>query len=133
MDNAGVYTLASLSILAAQSGALLTPVLLLDGMSAVTLEATFKYGAGGVSCSATVVTSYDGGTTWRHVARFDFGTANASKLANLQANTAKAVTAYADLNAEGVNDGFLGDRLAVILSSTGIYSDTTLAVRASVR
>ncbi|MGJ4888950.1 hypothetical protein ACQR1Y_12190 [Bradyrhizobium sp. HKCCYLRH3099] len=133
MNNAGVYTLFAGSIGAALSGALVTPITDLDGMSAVTLEAAFKYGAGGASCIAIVVTSYDGGTTWRHVARFDFGTANATKLCNLQANTAKAIAAYADLNAEGVTDGLLGDRLAVILTSTGTYSDTTLAIRAAVR
>jgi hypothetical protein len=37
-----------------KSGALLTPIVDLDGMSAVTLDADFKYGSGGARCSAIV-------------------------------------------------------------------------------
>ena len=133
MDNAGVYVLASLQIVAAKSGALLTPIVDLDGMGAVTLDADFKYGSGGATCSAIVVTSLDGGSTWRQVARFDFGTASAVKTANVSGLASKAVDAYADLASEGVNDGLLGDQLAVLLQSTGIYADTVLSVRAAVR
>lgn len=133
MNNPGVFTLAALSISAAKPLALLTPIEDLDGMTAVTLEANFQYGSGGATCSAIVVTSFDGGTTWRHVARFDFTTAAAVKVANLSGLLSKAVTAYADLASEGVNDGLLGDQLAVYLVSTGTYVNTTLSVRASVR
>jgi hypothetical protein len=133
MDEAGVYSLASLQISSARSLALLTPVTSLDGMASVSLEASFQYGSGGTTCSAIVATSYDGGTTWRHVARFDFTTSTSVKMANIQANTAKAVAAYADLASEGVNDGQLGDQLAVYIVSTGTYVNTTLSVRASAR
>jgi hypothetical protein len=133
MDNAGIFTLAALQISAAMSLKLLTPIPGLGGMSACNLEANFQYGAGGATCSAIVATTFDGGTTWRHIARFDFTTAAAVKTANLQALGAKGVAPYADLASEGVNDGLLGDQLAVYLVSTGSYAGTTLSVRAAVR
>ena len=133
MDEAGVFTLAALQLTAARSLAIVTPITGLDGMSSVSLEANFQYGSGGATASALVATSYDGGTTWRHIARFDFTTTGAVKLANVQANAAKGITVYTDLASEGVNDGMLGDQLALLVQSTGTYSNTTLSVRAAVR
>ncbi|WP_316184718.1 MULTISPECIES: hypothetical protein [unclassified Bradyrhizobium] len=135
MDNAGVYTLAAMQIGDPKPTALvaMSPMPDLSGMSAVSLEASLQYGSGGTSLTAIVVTSFDNGLTWRHIARFDFGAAAATRLANIQASGAKGVADYADLGAQGVNDGILGDRLALILSSTGTYSNTTLSVRAAVR
>lgn len=133
MDNANVYPLASLAIGAARSLSILTPITDLDGMEAVTLEANFQYGSGGTTCSAIVATTFDGGTTWRHIARFDFTTSAAVKVANLNGQLSKAVTVYADLASEGVLDGVLGDQIAVLVQSTGTYVNTVLSVRASVR
>lgn len=133
MNNAGIYTLAALGITAAKPLALLTPVVSLAGMKAVSLDANFQYGSGGTNCSAIVATSFDGGTTWRHVARFDFLVAARVAVANLQALSSKAVTSYADLSVEGVNDFLLGDQLAAFIVSTGTYVNTTLSVRAAVR
>jgi len=133
MDNAGVYTLGAIPISAARSLAILTPITDLDGMTSVSLEANFQYGSGGTTCSAIVATTFDGGTTWRHVARFDFTTSASVKVANIQASAAKAIGAYADLSTEGVSDGVLGNQLAVLVVSTGTYANTTLSVRASVR
>lgn len=133
MNNSGIYTLAALQIAAARSLSLLTPVVNFDGMSSVSLEANFQYGSGGATCSAIAATSFDAGTTWRHIARFDFTTASAVKVANIQAAAAKAIGAYADLASEGVNDGVLGNMLAVYIVSTGTYVNTTASVRASVR
>ena len=133
MNNPGVFPLAALQIGAAKSLSLLSPIVDLDGMSAVSLEANFQYGSGGTNCSAIVATSFDLGTTWRHVARFDFLVATVVKTANLSGLLSKAVAAYADLPSEGVNDGLLGSQLAVYLVSTGAYVNTTLSVRASVR
>ena len=133
MDNAGVYTLAALQIAAPMSLKLLTPVTDLDGMSGVTLEANFQYGSGGSGCSAIVATTFDAGTTWRHIARFDFTTASSVQIANLAALAALGITGYADLAASGVNPAMLGDQLAVLLLSSGTYANTTLSVRAAVR
>lgn len=133
MDNPGVYTLAALQIAAAMPQALLTPTENLDGMTAVTLDVDFKYGSGGGTVTVIVATSFDGGASFRHIARFDLATAAVVKQCNLEGVLSKAVTVYADLVAEGVNDGVLGDRLAVLLTSTGTYANTLLSVRASVR
>lgn len=133
MLNAGVYTLASLQISAAMSLKLLTPVTGLSGMKSVGLEANFQYGSGGTTCSLIAATTFDGGTTWRQIARFDFTTASAVKTANLQTLTSKAVAAYADLASEGVNDQILGDQLAAFIVSTGTYAGTVASLRASAR
>lgn len=134
MDNAGLKTLAALQISAALPQSLLTPIDDLDGMSAVTLDVKFSYGSGGSTVSVIVVTSFDGGSSLRHLARFDFTTSSAVKTANLSGLLSKAVGAYADLAAEGVNDGMLGNMLAVLITTTGTYAgSTTIAVRAAVR
>ncbi|MDB5611937.1 MAG: hypothetical protein JWP25_8837 [Bradyrhizobium sp.] len=133
MDNAGRFDLATLQISAAVPQSLLTPIADLNGMTAVTLDVDFKYGAGGSTVSVIVATSFDLGTTWRHIARFDFTTASAVKQCNLEGLLSKAVSAYADLASEGVNDGILGNMLAAIVTTTGTYTATTLSVRASVR
>jgi hypothetical protein len=133
MDNAGVFTLAALGIGGASAQKLLSPTTDLEGMSSVSLEASFQFGSGSGTMTAIVATTMDGGTTWRHIARFDFDTSSAVKQANVQASSAKGITVYADLDAEGVNDGFLGDQLAVLLTSTGSYSNSVLSVRAAVR
>jgi hypothetical protein len=137
MDNSGVFTLAALQIGAAMPASLLEPQpdgpADLSGMTAVTLDFDFKYGSGGATVVAIVCTSFDGGTTWRHIARVDFGTASRAAQCNLEGLLSKGITSYADLAAEGVNDGLLGNQLALILTTTGTYANTTLAVRASVR
>lgn len=132
MDNAGIYTLAAQQVSAAMPQKLLTPIIDLDGMTACSLEANFQYGSGGATCSAIVATTFDG-TSWREIARFDFLTASAVKVANLNGLLSKAVAPYSDLASEGVNDGLLGNQLAVFVVSTGTYVNTNLSVRASVR
>jgi hypothetical protein len=132
MNNPGVYTLTALQI-GAPVSALVEATENLGGMNAATLEADFQYGSGGATCSAIVVTSLDGGVRWLHVARFDFTLASVVKTANLSGLSPKGVAANADLASEGVNDGLLGDRLAVKLISTGSYVNTVLSLRAAVR
>jgi hypothetical protein len=136
MDNPGVQTLCGLQLGTAMVQSLLEPSggpADLSGMTAVTLDFDFKYGSGSGTASAIVVTSFDGGTTWRHIARADFATASRVVECNLEGLLSKGITNYADLAAEGVNDGVLGNMLALLLTTTGTYSATTLAVRASVR
>lgn len=133
MDNPGPQVLAALQIGAAKSISLLTPIIDLEGMQALNLEASFQYGAGGATCSAIVAVSMDSGTTWRHVARFDFTTATAVKWCNLSGLASKGVTAYQDLASEGVTDGLLSDQIAVYIVSTGTYTGTVLTVRGQAR
>jgi hypothetical protein len=132
MNNAGVYTLAALGITAALTSAAQTAIDDLDGMASASLVADFRYGSGGSTAVAVVQVTLDG-TTWCDVARFDFTTASATKWCVLQGNAAKAVAAYAALSAEGVNDGLLGPSMRAVITTTGTYANTTLAVRAAVR
>lgn len=129
----GVYTLAALGITTALSASAQTAIDDLDGMMAVTLEVAFAYGSGGTTCKVWVQTTFDDGVTWRDIAEFDFTTASAVKVANLSGLLSKAVTAYAALASEGVIDGVLGNQLRAVVTTTGTYANTTLAVRASVR
>lgn len=129
----GIFTLAALGITSALNASAQTPITGLDGMSAVTLEASFAYGSGGATCAAVVQTSFDAGTTWRDVARFDFDQASAVKHANLTALAALDVMPYEALAHDGINNAVLGDRLRVVVTSTGTYVNSTLSVRASVR
>jgi len=133
MLNPGIYALAVREITAALTASAQSAISDLEGVSAVTLEAAFAYGSGGTSCAVTVQTSFDGGTTWRDVARFDFTTASAVKHANLSARGEKGVTAYAALGSEGVTQGLLGERLRAVITSVGTYANTLLSVRAAVR
>ena len=70
----GNYVLAATAITAALTAEAMSAIEDLDGMNAVTLVASLAYGSGGTTCVATVQTSFDGGTTWLDVARFDFAT-----------------------------------------------------------
>jgi hypothetical protein len=136
MDNPGPQTLCALQLSGAMPQSLLEPTsgpADLSGMTAVTLDFDFKYGSGTGTASAIVVTTFDGGTTWRHIARADFATTSRVAQCNLEGLLSKAMGTYADLASEGVNDGILGSALALLLTTTGTYSATTLAVRASVR
>lgn len=133
MNNPGLYTLCALQVQADQPVSLLTPITALDGMTAVTLDFDFRYGSGGTSGYGIVATSFDGGVTWRHIARFDFGTATKAWGCNIEGLLSLGMTAWADLSVQSVQDGRLGDRLAVLYASVGNFSNSVLAVRASVR
>lgn len=132
MDNAGVFVLGSPQLTVVRTPALLTPVLNLDGMSAVSIECTLLGALGGSTLNAIVSTSFDL-SVWRQIARFDFTTGTVTKVANLSGLLSKAVTQYADLTVEGVNDGLLGKALALTLLSTGTYTAGQIVVNASVR
>lgn len=145
MNAPGLYNLGVAAIAAAQT----SPVILtqgniqgaaaaylhgLDGMLSATLYADFIYGSGGTSLAALVQTSFDGGETWLDVARFDFVQASRIAVANLSGLLSKAVTTYAALSAEGVNDGVLGPLWRASYTSVGIYAgNTRLSLRLGAR
>lgn len=134
MDNPGNYDLAVLEISAAMPQSLLIPsggAVDLSGMKEVSLDFDFRYGTGGTSVAAIVATTFDGGSTWKHIARIDLTTASRAPGCTIT-KSALAVANYADLGSEGVNNGRLGDRLAVFLTVVGNYANSSLAVRASV-
>jgi hypothetical protein len=134
MDNAGTFPLAALQINAAMSQKILLPVTPIDlsGMSSVTLTMNFKFGSGSGTVTPIVATTLDGGTVWYQIARWDLTNASVLKWCNLTAAPI-GITAYADLAAEGITNGLLGDQLALFLAVTGAYTSTTLDIRASVR
>jgi hypothetical protein len=133
MDNPGTYDLAVIDF-SGVSGAALTPVIGLEGALSVTLDVDFKFGSTATPTgNVKVQTSFDGGSSWRDVARFDFAQASFVKHANLEFLLSKGITAYAALAAEGVYDGVMGPQLRVLPTWTGSYSGSTLAVRANVR
>ncbi|NVO13896.1 MAG: hypothetical protein HXX10_07655 [Rhodoplanes sp.] len=133
MEMPGTYTLFAGAIGSPLAAIAQTPVVSLDGMTAITLDAVFQYGSGGTSCILLVQTSFDSGYTWRDIARFDFATAAAIKIANLEGLLSKGITIYAPLAAEGVLDGVLGDCLRAVITSTGTYVNTTASLRVGVR
>lgn len=145
MDNPGIFDLGTATITAAltdsvitsgtaASGAAQALIDRLGGMESVSLQAKFTYGSAGTTCIAYVQTSLDQGQTWIDIARFDFATASATKVANISAAGASAPGAVAALGAEGKLDGILGDRLRCKVTTTGTYAgSTTVAVRAAVR
>lgn len=145
MDNPGIFNLGDRAITTALtdevittgvavSGASQEQIDRLAGMSSVSLHASFVYGSGGTTCAVIVQTSLDQGASWIDVARFDFTTANAKKVANIVASGAVAPGAVSALSVEGKLDGILGDRLRAKVTSTGTYGgNTSVSVRAAVR
>lgn len=129
-----IYTLAARQITAVVSSEAQTAITDLDIASAVGFEAAWTGGSGGTSAHATVQTSYDGGTTWRDLVRFDFLQAAAVKTARRVVNTAANVAAYSALSVEGQNDIPIGDRLRCVVLSVGVFTGAggTLSVRAMV-
>lgn len=133
MNNPGPKTLAAVNVTTALAAVAQTAIDDLDGMTAVTLTAEFQYGSAGATCSAVVQTTFDGGTVWWDIARFDFTTATRRAVCNLEGLLSKAITTYSALASEGVNDGVLGGSLRCVVTSTGTYINSTLAIRAGVR
>lgn len=132
MNNPGVFVLGSPQLTVLPLTSLLSPILNLDGMTAVSIECNLLGAAGGSALNVIVATSFDL-TIWRHIARFDLTTGSVTKIANLSGLLSKAVAQYADLSIEGVNDGVLGKALSLTLLRTGTYTAGQLVVNASVR
>jgi hypothetical protein len=126
------YDLCVTALTTAQTNAAQTAITGLAGMSAANILVELLGATGGSTAIAIVQTTFDDGTTWLDIARFDFTTVAGKKYCIINNDAAKAVTAYAALGSEGVNNGLLGDRLRAVLTSTGTYTDTTLSVRVAV-
>lgn len=134
MQNAGTFALASLTITSAITQSQ-TPILNLDGATALTLFARLAWGSGGTSIKADVETSLDDGATWLAFARFAFTTANASKVLAVSGLT-QILAAYTPiaLTDDTALGGILGDRVRATVTSLGTYAGSTLLdVRMSAR
>src|SRR5450759_24099 len=121
MDNSSDYTLAALNMAAALTAQVQTTIDSLDGMAAANLVANFAYGSGGTTASVTVQTSFDGGTVWYDIVRFDFTTSSRRAFCNNEVLLSVAPTTYAALASEGHNDGLLGNMLRAVVTTTGVY------------
>lgn len=136
MLNPGLYALADRAITTALNEAQ-TPIVDLDGATAVTVQARLAYGSGGTTAKVYVQTSLDQGVTWMDVACLAFAAAGATKVVNLSALTPRTVPALPTDGAladDTVVDGVLGDRLRTRIITTGTYAGSTLvSVRAAVR
>jgi hypothetical protein len=137
--NQGVFNLGDAAITAAVTNVVITagvsaagvaqPFLdRFEGIRNLTLFANFVYGSGGTNCACVIQTTFDD-INWVDIARFDFTTASASKVAGLVAGS-KAVTAVVALAVEGVLDQVLGTKFRARLTTTGVYAgNSSLSLR----
>ncbi|MGE0425411.1 MAG: hypothetical protein AB7O88_24335 [Reyranellaceae bacterium] len=146
MNNPGIYSLGDAVIGAPVTDQVITSatsaqgtvqalVDRLDGMTALSLQVRFAYGAGGTALKVDIETSLDQGQTWVLIARLAFATVSATKVVNLSGLTPMTTPASpGPLADDACLDGVLGDRLRAKVSSTGTYSNnTSISVRAAVR
>lgn len=97
--------------------------------SSLALYANFVYGSGGLTATAWVQTSHDGGLTWMDVANFAFTTSSAKAIVNLSATTVVSTTASitdGTLASNTVVDGILGTLYRGKLTTTGTYATGTV-------
>lgn len=129
MDNPGVFDLAVTAVTTALPAQAFTPITGLDGIEAANILCEMLGGTSGTSIDVLAQTSFDGGNTWLDVAHFSFTSTAGKKSAVLDASASKGVTPYSALAAEGVNDGLLGDQLRGVITSVGVYTNTSVALR----
>ncbi len=129
-------TLVSETITAALTAVSRGEVSGLHGMKSLTVQANFVYGSAGTTCDVWVQTSLDGGVTWVDIMQFAFLLASLRKVHTVVipavvATRTNVTPLTATLADDIIQDGILGDRLRVILTTTGTYAgDTTLTVEA---
>lgn len=101
----------------------------LGGLNYLVVESIFTYGSGGTTAKVWIQTSFDGGTTWCDIASHAFTTATASKMSALTTAIAPATQAQAPTDAtladNTVNNGLLGDRVRMKITTTGTYGGST--------
>lgn len=103
-----------------------------DGLGAgcnyLGLTAVFTYVAdSATSVKAWVQTSFDGGVTWNDIVNFAFTTSTLKKVAAVSTNIAAthATPTDATLADNTINNGLLGDRVRVKLTTVGTYGAGT--------
>ena len=107
----------------------------LEGLNAITFQANFVWGAGGTATKADLETSIDQGSSWLVICRLAFTTASAAKVATVSGLTPKTTAAAVSTPSDdSCNDGVIGDRLRVRITTTGTYSGVTaISARAALR
>jgi hypothetical protein len=144
MNNPQDFSLCGLSLGSAITGAVQNTISSLNGLTAVTIEASFLVITlgNGSTCTVWIQTSVDGGTTWIDIACLAFGTASAKKVINLSGLTA-VTTPITPTDAglgtggrvisDATVDGILGSTLRAKVTSTGTFTSATLSVKGSPR
>jgi hypothetical protein len=126
LGSQAVTILSSTVITTAASGVASTPIVGLDGMTYLLVQANFTYGSGGTSVAAYIQTSLDQGATWIDVMEFGFTTANGRLVSSvISASVANVAALDGSLSAGTVQNGILGDRVRVKYTSVGTYAGTT--------
>jgi hypothetical protein len=129
-----MFVLCSLAVAQPLAAAAQGSVAVHGGVQALDLQARLDVvGAAGTSVKAWVQTSIDGGVTWFDLVCFAFGGASAVKVARVPGQALKAPQAIVDgtMADDTANDGPIGDRFRVKVTSAGIYgTGTTLTVSA---
>jgi hypothetical protein len=137
MLNPGIYSLGDQVITIAVAGLVLTPVVDLDGLTAITLQVRFAPVSGGTTCKAWVQTSLDQGQTWADIFCAAFTTAAGFKIVTLSGLTPRTTVLAptdAGLADDTVVDGVLGDRLRLKITSTGTFgSGSVISARVACR
>lgn len=93
----------------------------------------FVYGASGTNFKAWIQTTFDNGATWVDIANFAATTASKRRMYNLSALTAVSAIATptsGTLADDTSVDGFIGDGLRLLLTTTGNYTGTSAYVHA---
>lgn len=122
--------LAALAITSAVTNSLSTPIEGLGRLGGLSLSATLTYVSGGATIKAYVQTSLDGGTTWHDVGCFAFAVAGATKRGHISRQQVLAIGAptTGTLADDTLVQGYLGDRLRVAFTSTGVYVGAVLTL-----
>lgn len=127
--------LDTITIGAAVTGSVTTPVKVLSGVNYVGALAVFVYAAGGTTAKFWLQTSFDGGATWMDIANFAFTTASLTKFSAMTTAIAPATQAAAPTDAtladNTINQGTIGSQFRVKYTTTGTYTGvTTIALNA---
>lgn len=144
-SNAGIVSLGDFQIGAA--GQQTTPANLqqgqaggppaLSGLTAMSCQARFFYGAGGTKVNVYLRTSLDQGASFFDVANIAFTTASAIEVINLSGLNAVATPQAPSSLGLGDNTTFngpLGDRLQAVVISQGTYTaNTIVSIRCALR
>ena len=107
------------------SGTIITGLM---GVTVVSVQAIFVYGAGGTTTTVWLQTTLDNGVTWFDIAQWAFTTATVTRIHSVRTATAVAANytpTDAALGANAIKDGLLGDQLKIKYTTTGTYTGVT--------
>jgi hypothetical protein len=129
-------TLLNTTITTALTGGTAGTTTGLHGANYVGLMSVFTYGSGGTTCKVWLQTSFDYGVTWVDVLSHAFTTASLNKVGAVStaAGFTPATPTDGTLADNTANQGLIGDRIRLKITTTGTYAGgTTLKVVAIIK